>query len=740
MTMGRYLNSLFSMSVLALTYSVASAHEGHQPLPTKGVQVDAEHGYLRISAQACSAIGLDVEEVQAGDVGSELVTYAETVAPWQAAAFGSAQIAGKITKLLVRPGDTVTKGQVVAELSSRELEIVRLSYLQAKNDLALNRKLLESTKPAAREGAVSQQRLDEIENALQQSENDLEIARIRASTLGLDARQFEDESRATVSHLIRSPISGRVIHLDLTEGKFVEAFEHLFDIVNLDEVWIKIQVLEKDIQKLSVGQKVELYLLDSKVAIDTKIDRVDVSLDPQTRVCWAWATVSRSSVMPGLVGIAKIRVSNESNRLSLPFDAVYSDGLQTYVFVEAASTKTSAEYKKRNVKLGHRISLEENSGRQRIEIIQGDVYPGDRVVVRGGHELSSLFFLEALKFSSDTRARLGIRTANAVQRPIADTLRLPASATLPPEARWTASSQLTGTIQSHSLTPGKRIRAGELLMEIASPDFQSLQLDLLQASLEANLVRHRAERLQRAGKDVFSRRVLLEMLNRADQLELKAESLKRQLVSLGLTASEVNDIVLQRSIQSLMPVRSPMDGYLVRWTGTLGETIIANQSLAEVQKIENIWIEALVPSQDSKSVSIADTGIVSVLSNPSIKFPAAVSKVGPIISPTTRTQRIWLDVTSFPAPFILRDGTQLSVALNVREPTNGLAVPSEAVLREGLHSFVFVQKLNGSFERRRVTVGRSDGQWIELLTGVSIGDEVIVAGGRELQTAYASLR
>ena len=147
-------------------------------------------------------------------------------------------------------------------------------------------------------------------------------------------------------------------------------------------------------------------------------------------------------------------------------------------------------------------------------------------------------------------------------------------------------------------------------MEIASPEFQSAQLDLLRASLDAGLIRERASRLQQAGRDVFSRRVLLEMLNRADQLELKAESQKRQLISMGLSNEEVVNIVSQRRIISYLPIRAPMDGYLVRFSGTLGETVVANQPLAEIQKLHDVWIEAQVPSQDIASLSLEDTGTV----------------------------------------------------------------------------------------------------------------------------------
>ena len=83
---------------------------------------------------------------------------------------------------------------------------------------------------------------------------------------------------------------------------------------------------------------------------------------------------------------------------------------------------------------------------------------------------------------------------------------------------------------------------------------------------------------------------------------------------------------------------------------------------------------------------------------------------------------------------------QLSIDLKVREGESALTVPAAAILRDGLNSFVFVQKANDYIDRRRVVTGRSDGELVEVTSGISVGEEVIVAGGRELQTAFASLR
>ena len=82
----------------------------------------------------------------------------------------------------------------------------------------------------------------------------------------------------------------------------------------------------------------------------------------------------------------------------------------------------------------------------------------------------------------------------------------------------------------------------------------------------------------------------------------------------------------------------------------------------------------------------------------------------------------------------------VTVTLKIAEGQPVLAVPEKAVLRDGLHYFVFVQKPDDYVERRRVTIGRSDGEWIEIQNGIVAGEAVVSAGGRELQTAFASLR
>lgn len=725
---------------LCIFKNLLFAHEGHQPLPSKGVLVDTEKGHVTLSAEAAKAIGISTEEVSMGEVSSLITVFAETVAPWDARAFGSAQLSGRITKILFKPGDFVEKDQVVAELSSRDLEILRLNYLQAQQELQLNSQLLEITLPSARAGAIPMQRLLEVENAYQQSTNEIAIARIRAQALGIQVSELEKNEKDNLYHSIRSPIAGKVVHSELAEGRFVEAFEHLFEIVNGDKTWVRLQLLEKDIFNAKVGQQVDLEFPDSKLSFSATIERIDAGLESKSKVAWAWLTVSHPAVVPGLVGRAVIHTSTQPQKLTVPLNAIFSDGLQYYVFVEEAATRTSVEFRKKNISPGKRRLIDGAQANTKVELLHGDIYPGDRIVVKGGHELSSLFFLGVLKLSPFARKRLGIDTSIATQRPIAETVELPAIAILPPENRNVASSQLDGTIRSHTLRPGREVKAGEMLMEIASPEFHALQLDLLKTVLDTDLSRQRASRLDELKSDTIPRRIQTEIRSQAVQLESRLESLKRQLVTLGLSSSEIESLVKDKTIINYLPVRASIDGKITNWAGTLGETVIANQSLAEIQNLNSMWIEAHVPTVMMDRISISNSGTASVLSNPTVRFPVTVNRISPIVNGSTRTQRIWLsldETTNLPQ---LLEGMGMSVLLQLSDGQPGLAVPSSSILRDGQHHFVFIQKANDYFERRRITIGREDGVLTEILTGIEAGDRVVSSGSQELQRAFASLR
>jgi multidrug efflux pump subunit AcrA (membrane-fusion protein) len=100
---------------------------------------------------------------------------------------------------------------------------------------------------------------------------------------------------------------------------------------------------------------------------------------------------------------------------------------------------------------------------------------------------------------------------------------------------------------------------------------------------------------------------------------------------------------------------------------------------------------------------------------------------------------MWVELKKPPAqPLPYNLLARLTITLG--RPGPSLAVPSEALVQDGLLSYVFVRKPDETFERRLVETGRADDRYVEITRGLGVGEPIAIRGTAELQTAYASLR
>lgn len=199
--------------------------------------------------------------------------------------------AGLLQKLLVRPGEALQAGQVVAELDSA---VLTAELAAAKTRAAANGR----RRGAAAESALRKSRLEKIRllhaersatpEELQRGEADVAIADANLQT----AEEEEDIAASQVVTIaaqlerrrIRSPIDGIVATLHKEPGEFVNATApEVATIVRLDVLKVKLHLPQSIAAKLRCGQTVELSLLDSSGRVPAKVEFVAPFTDPDTR-------------------------------------------------------------------------------------------------------------------------------------------------------------------------------------------------------------------------------------------------------------------------------------------------------------------------------------------------------------------------------------------------------------------------------------------------------------------------
>ena len=728
--------------VLCLASAITFAHEGHKPLPTRGMEVNAETGKMVLTKSARTTLDVQTAEVGPQKVTQSLLAYGTLVSPWNRHAMVSSPLSGRIVELLVTPGESVKAGQLLAELDSPELESLQLEIRNAQTALNLSLRLLSSAEAAGKTGAIPAIRFIEAKNQVQKDRAALEIA--RAKWLGLqlppealDAMLGTPNEPFEQRLALKSPIDGTVTHTDLSVGKVINSKEHLFEVLDLSSVWLKIGVLEKDLARIAIGQSLELTLTAyPNRKIPAQVDVFGQFLDPQTHLGTVWASLSNSSaedllLLPGMSGQVQLKIGDTGEKVVVPMSAVIRDGAERFVLVEEEQTKVASTYQKQTVVFGHRMG-------DLIEVRGGNLFPGDRVVTRGSHELGSFFKKGVLKVSDETARDIGLTLQPASQLTLAETITVDGLVDVPPTRRTVASAQLTGAIARILVDRGQKVGVGEVLAEIVSQDFQNLQLDLLRAHLDSELQQEIMTNLAEAG-DAVSQRRMWEAESRLNFANGLRDNVRQRLTTAGISEAQLTQMVTTRTLLPTLPVRSPIDGVVMDFDKVLGHIVQPDESVFEIHDLSHVWVQGFVSERDLSRVKVGQTVRVRFVADDTEVVTGTLVRSGRSVGQDDRTLSVWIELKQMPrVPVQHNMLARLTIETGTIPPR--LALPREAVVREGTRSYVFVRKVDDTFERQLVTLGRSDDVAVEILDGLVPNDIVAVSGALALQTGYAALR
>ena len=725
--------------MLTVAVGLLLAHEGHTPLPSKGARVDLEKGLITLSKEAGAALDVQTVEIGTAAPPDTVLAYATLVAPWKSHAYAVSRLPGRIVDLRAKSGDRVEVGQVMAEVQSQELEFLRLEIQTSFSESKLAEQVNKGLKELG--GAVSERDIIAAEVQLQQTGNALELAKVKWFALGLpkiglDAILTGTSKDVSLNLPIRSQIAGTVIHADLTVGKVVEAGEHLFEIIDLTTVWARVGVLEKDVTRISAGLSVEVRLTAYPgESFRGKIAVVGHYLDPITHLNDVWVefrnpTDKEPRLLPGMSGQARIELPAAPGTKTVPFTALVNDGVDRFVLVEEASASNVSEFRKKSV-----VVVRETP--EAVEVRTPDLFPGDRVVARGGHELGTFFSPGVLRLTPESANTIGLKVESATPHSVGTVVEVPGAVDLPPDRRSVSTARLAGAILSIQVDRGQRVKANEVLAEVFSLDLLNLQLDLLREHLAAELADQQVARLKGL-KDLASKRRVFEAEAAFASAVNRRDSLRRRLELVGLSEDRLDDLVKRRELAPALPVRATVAGTVVSFERVIGQSVRADEPLFEIHDSTRPWVQGFVSEREISRVGVGQTARARLIGDPGVVLEGKVARSGRTFGVTDRTLSVWVELDRDP-PVPLRHNQMARLTLDVENYPPSLAVPLGAVYREGGLSFVFVRQ-GDIFERRGVVIGRKDDRYAEIKAGLKAGETIAVAAADELNAAWASVR
>jgi cobalt-zinc-cadmium efflux system membrane fusion protein len=267
---------------------------------------------------------------------------------------------------------------------------------------------------------------------------------------------------------------------------------------------------------------------------------------------------------------------------------------------------------------------------------------------------------------------------------------------------------------------GDKVRAGQPLIQLSSPNVGQLQADAQKAMADLTVAQKAIDRVHKLQEDGA---VADKEVAQADGEFRKAKSdyarSTAQLKALGVSPT---DPAVNAALRAQIP------GIVVERNVLVGQEVRADQAtpLLTVSSLDAVWVLADAYEQDLALVSEGDPVSIRVPAYPGETFPGKVGHIGEVVDPATRTVKIRC-VASNPGH---RLKPEMFAKVDVQNVSGRkfITVPAKAVLSEGDKSLVIVATEGSVFRTRRVDVGPETDGNVRILNGLTPGEKIVTDG------------
>jgi len=301
--------------------------------------------------------------------------------------------AGRVTKLLARPGDRVTQGQPLFVIEAADtvqaqndfiaamtglnkarsaLDLAQLQHKRAKD-------LFEGKAVPLKDYQQAEANLIQAQSDLRSTQTALEAARNKLRILGFTDEAistFQDKGSINREITIFSPITGTVVQRKIGPGQYVNAgaSDPVFVIGDLSTVWLTAFVRETDASNVSVEQEITFNVLALPGhPLTARINYVSAAIDPATRRLLVRATIDNKEgrLKPEMFANVTIYSASDHPAIGVPKQALIYEGDQVRVWVAHEDKTIELRQIKPGLTNGDLVEVE------------GNLKPGEQIVTKG---------------------------------------------------------------------------------------------------------------------------------------------------------------------------------------------------------------------------------------------------------------------------------------------------------------------------------------------------------------------
>jgi len=311
-----------------------------------------------------------------------------------------------------------------------------------------------------------------------------------------------------------------------------------------------------------------------------------------------------------------------------------------------------------------------------------------------------------------------------------------ATAMIEPDANRVAqvTSRIAARVVRLRAQPGDQVTPGEPLVILNSADLGRAKTDYLKArALESIAAQHLKREAQLYEQKIAARKDVLEAEAAHDGVlaEFKAS---RETLILLIGPDEVRNLNWSGNGHPLseFTLNSPIAGTLVRRDVTVGSLIDSNSDPILVIDLDDVWIIANIFERDLDGIAVGAPAQITVEAYPGQRFDGTVRYVADTVDRETRTIKARIEVRN--PGHRLKPGMFAHATMEAgRDGREVLVAPEAAIYQAGSRQVAFVAAGDNRFQVREVVLGHTTAGAVEIVSGLSAGEQVVTQGGVTLK-------
>lgn len=280
---------------------------------------------------------------------------------------------------------------------------------------------------------------------------------------------------------------------------------------------------------------------------------------------------------------------------------------------------------------------------------------------------------------------------------------------------------------------GAWVESGQELVVLQSEEVGSATSDFYKADADFQLAQldHEREALLfesgvGAQKNSFAAEAALRVA------EANLDAAEKKLHVLGFSEQEITILTDSHQVNPVIALYSPIAGKVVSNNVVLGQMIDESTEILTILDPRILWVDAEIYEKDIARLRTGQDVAITVPAYPADTFSGNITYISDVLNDATRTITVRTEVPNPDSR--LKPGMFADVVIELDTNGGAIAVPVEAVLDDEGARLVFIRTGPNRFEPRHVTTGTREGDFVEITSGIAVGEEIVTTGNFQLKS------